>query len=65
MYETPMVLLDESTACFDISLQEDTVTLDLLTYVVGTIPNLQISIPEPLGQENLHVPGRRQGLRGR
>ena len=33
MYETPMVLLDESTTCFDISLQEDSVTLDLLTYV--------------------------------
>jgi hypothetical protein len=35
MYDTPMVLLDESDACFDISLQEDSVTLDLLTYVVG------------------------------
>lgn len=34
MYETPMVLLDDSTTCFDISLQEDTVTLDLLMYVV-------------------------------
>ena len=34
MYETAMVLLDESTTCFDISLQEDSVTLDLLMYVV-------------------------------
>ena len=34
MYETPMVLLDESTTCFDISLQDDSVTLDLLMYVI-------------------------------
>lgn len=34
MYETAMVLLDESTTCFDISLQEDSVTLDFLMYVV-------------------------------
>jgi len=35
MYETPMILLDESTTYFDISLQEDSVTLDLLMYVVA------------------------------
>jgi hypothetical protein len=59
-YETAMVLLDESTTCskFDISLQDDSVTLDLLMYVVDKVANLQISILEHLGQENLLVPGR-------
>ena len=43
MYETPMLLLDESATCFDISLQEDSVTLDLLTYVVyNKVPKFTI-----------------------
>ena len=68
MYETPMVLIDESTTrqCFDISLQEDSVTLDLLMYVIEyfkftfliswTSRTREFSLPWPPTSEKIPVP---------